>query len=166
MTSRTVATARTAAPGCLLRDSPVHGKGLFARRRIAPGEQIIEYRGQRIAWDEALQRAERRGGPLNHTFFFTLGDGRVIDGGSGGNEARFINHSCEPNCEAMEHADGRVYIYALHEIARGHELAYNYALIYEARHTPAVKRAFICHCGAPTCCGSMLAPKKRSRRMA
>src|SRR5690349_15734924 len=86
-------------PAAVLKTSPVHGNGLFARRKIAPGECIIEYTGERISWAKALRRAEAKGGPLNHTFFFTLADGRVIDGGSNGNEARFINHACEPDCE-------------------------------------------------------------------
>jgi SET domain-containing protein len=100
---------------------------------------------------------------LNFTYFFSLNDGRVIDGGRGGNDARFINHSCEPNCEALEHEDGRVFIYALHDIPRGEELRYDYALVYEERHTAAVRRAFACHCGAPTCSGSMLMPKNSAR---
>ena len=150
----------------VVRESAIHGKGVFAARAIAPGERIIEYRGERIHWDEALQRAEKTGGPLNHTFFFSLADGRVIDGGSGGNAARFINHSCEPNCEALEHEDGRVHIYATQPIEEGEELSYNYALIYDGRHTAAVKRAFACRCGAPGCSGVMLAPKgRRSKRL-
>jgi len=151
-------------PAYVVKPSKVHGTGVFARRRIAPGECIIEYQGEHIAWEEAQRRAQAKGGPLNHTFFFTLSSGLVIDGGSQGNDARFINHCCEPNCEAMEHEDGRVFIYSLQEIARGEELHYNYALIYEGRHTAAVKRAFACHCGAPGCTGVMLAPKRRSRR--
>lgn len=153
-----------ASPFHVVKTSGIHGTGVFARRKIPPGEQIIEYRGERIEWDEAVRRADTAGGPVNHTFFFSLADGRVIDGGSSGNDARFINHSCEPNCEAMEHPDGRVYIYSLREIERGEELSYNYALIYDGRHTPAIKRAFTCSCGYPTCSGSMLAPKRRNRR--
>jgi len=91
--------------------------------------------------------------------FFSVAEGRVIDGGSRGNEARFINHSCEPNCEPFEHDDGRVYIYSLRDIERGEELTYYYALIYEERHTKAVKRAFPCRCGFPNCAGTMLAPE-------
>ena len=151
------------SPAWVLKASQVDGTGLFARRRIAPGMPIIEYRGERISWSEALRRSEIKGGPFNHTFYFTLADGRVIDGGSDGNEARFINHSCEPNCEAMEHEDGRVFIYSMQEISRGDELSYNYALIYEARHTPAVKKTFACRCGAASCTGIMLAPKRRKR---
>jgi SET domain-containing protein len=72
----------------------------------------------------------------------------MIDGGKRGNDARWINHACEPNCEAYEE-DGRVYIHALHDIDEGEELNYNYALIYDERHTPALKRLFACRCGTP-----------------
>lgn len=147
----------------VVKGSAIHGKGVFATRAIAPGERVIEYRGERVDWDEAQRRADRKGGPINHTFFFSLADGRVIDGGARGNAARFVNHSCEPNCEAYEHEDGRVYLYAVQPIGAGEELSYNYALIYEGRHTTAVKRAFACHCGAPGCLGVMLAPKRRKK---
>jgi hypothetical protein len=148
-----------------VRQSPVHGNGVFALRPIAAGERIIEYRGERITWDEATRRADERGGPVNHTFYFSLADGNVIDGGRRGNDARWINHACEPNCEAYED-DGRVYIHALRDIDAGEELNYNYALIYDERHTPALKRLFACRCGAPSCTGTMLAPKKRTRKPA
>ncbi|HEX2604116.1 MAG TPA: SET domain-containing protein-lysine N-methyltransferase [Oxalicibacterium sp.] len=154
--------SRSAAPWHVVKNSSIHGKGVFARRRIPAGSCIIEYRGERVAWSEAASRTEAHAA-LNFTYFFSLNDGRVIDGGRSGNDARFINHSCEPNCEALEHEDGRVFIYALHDIARGEELSYDYALVYEERHTPAVKRAFACHCGAPGCTGSMLMPKNSAR---
>lgn len=158
----TAPAAPKSHPSYEVRRSPVHGNGVFARRKIPAGERIDEYLGERISTDESARRAEAGGGPINHTFFFSLADGQVIDGGSNGNDARFINHGCEPNCEAEED-DGRVYIFALHDIEKGEELKYNYALIYEERHTPAVKKAFECRCGAPTCTGTMLAPKKRKR---
>jgi SET domain-containing protein len=146
-----------------VRKSPVHGNGVFAMRPIPAGERIIEYRGERISWDDATRRAVERGGPVNHTFYFSLADGRVIDGGRRGNDARWINHACEPNCEACED-DGRVYIHALRDIDTGEELNYNYALIYDERHTPALKRLFECRCGTPGCTGTMLAPKRRARK--
>jgi len=155
--------AAKADPAYEVKQSPVHGNGVFARRHIDAGERIIEYRGERISWDEATQRAEERGGPINHTFYFSLHDGRVIDGGKRGNDARWINHACSPNCEAYED-EGRVYIYALHPIEPGQELNYNYALIYDERHTPALKKLFACRCGTPGCTGTMLAPKKRSQK--
>lgn len=151
------------SPAIKVKASAVHGQGVFATRDIPAGSCIIEYAGERIEWAEAERRAEEKGGPVNHTFYFSLHDGGVIDGGSNGNEARFINHACEPNCEAVEHEDGRVFIYALRLIKRGEELNYNYALIYEGRHTPAIKRAFTCRCGTPGCKGTYLAPKRRGR---
>lgn len=148
---------------CRIQRSAVHGNGVFAQRDIAVSERIIEYRGREITWDQALARAAASGAPPNHTFFFSLANGNVIDGGDAGNAARFINHSCEPNCEAVEE-NGRIFIHALHDIACGEELSYSYPLIYDGRHTPAIKRAFACHCGTPTCSGTMLAPKRRTKK--
>ncbi|HEY0489861.1 MAG TPA: SET domain-containing protein-lysine N-methyltransferase [Telluria sp.] len=164
MTTNTKPAGAARATGLpyIVRRSNIHGNGVFARRKIREGELIDEYMGERIDWDEANSRAEEAHGPVNHTFFFSLADGRVIDGGSQGNDARFINHACEPNCEAQED-DGRVFIYALRDIERGEELNYNYALVYEERHTAAVKRQFACNCGAPSCTGTMLAPKRRQK---
>jgi SET domain-containing protein len=153
-------------PAFRVERSSVHGNGVFARRDIAPGERIVEYAGREITWEEAQIRAEIQGGPHNHTFFFSLANGNVIDGGDHGNEARFINHSCEPNCEAIEEEDGRIFIYALHDIKQDEELSYSYPLIYEGRHTPAIKKEFACRCGALNCTGTMLAPKPRKRRPA
>ena len=164
MTTKPSAPAKIKSVPYEVRRSPVHGNGVFATRDIEPGERIDEYKGERISADESALRAQAGAGPVNHTFFFSLADGRVIDGGSRGNDARFINHACEPNCEAQEDK-GKVHIYALQPIAQGEELNYNYALIYEERHTPAVKKAFACRCGAPSCTGSMLAPKRRKRKV-
>jgi SET domain-containing protein len=157
--------APKAAPAYEVRKSPIHGNGVFARRAIEAGERIIEYKGERITWDEAIERAHLKGGPVNHTFYFSLADGRVIDGGSHGNQARWINHACSPNCEAYEE-DGRVFIHALRPITAGEELNYNYALIYDERHTPALKRLFECRCGTEGCTGTMLAPKRRRKKAA
>ena len=156
-------TKSTSRPPCKVKRSPIHGNGVFATRGIEAGERIIEYCGERIDWPEALRRTEASNGPVNHTFYFSLADDNVIDGGSDGNDARWINHACEPNCEAYEE-DGRVFIHALTPIAAGEELNYNYALVYDERHTAVLKRAFGCLCGAPRCHGTMLAPKKRKSR--
>ncbi|MDB5729152.1 MAG: hypothetical protein JWQ00_2357 [Noviherbaspirillum sp.] len=147
-----------ALPAYAVRSSSIHGNGVFARRKIPAGTRIIEYKGERISWKEALRREQLKESDSTHTFLFSLEDGRVIDGGSRGNDARWINHACEPNCEAQE-ANGRVFIYALRDIQRGEELNYNYALVLDQRHTPAVKRAYACLCGAPGCRKTMLAPK-------
>jgi hypothetical protein len=150
-------------PAFEVRNSPVHGNGVYALEPIEAGARIVEYEGERIEWSLANERFELSGAPINYTLFFTLSDGRVIDGGSDGNAARFINHSCEPNCEAYED-EGRVFIHALRDIEPGEELNYNYALEYEERHTAAIKKAFECRCGAPSCSGVMLAKKKRKRK--
>lgn len=152
------------SPPYKVKSSDVHGNGVFATRRISAGACIVEYRGERIEWETAQERAEAAGSPISHTFFFSLSDGRVIDGAVHGNEARFINHSCEPNCEPLEHEDGRVFIYSLMDIATGEELSYHYALIYEGRHTAAIKRSFPCYCSSPSCTGTMLAPKRKKKQ--
>ncbi len=156
--------AATSKKAYRVRSSKVHGRGVFAVRAIHAGERVIQYRGREITWDVALERAAASGAPHNHTFFFSLSNGNVVDGGDHGNVARYINHSCEPNCEAIEEEDGRIFIHAIHEICAGDELSYSYPLVYDGRHTPAIKRAFACHCGTPSCSGTMLAPKPRARR--
>lgn len=155
-------SARSDTPPFIVRNSKIHGKGVFATRKIPAGSLIIEYAGERISWKEACRRENMKAPDDYHTFFFSLENGKIIDGGSQGNDARWINHSCEPNCEAREE-DGRVFIYALRDIRRGEELNYDYGLIMEQRHTPALKRAYACLCGAPSCRHTLLAPKRRKK---
>ena len=95
----------------------------------------------------------------NHTFYFHVDASRVIDAKVGGNSSRWINHSCDPNCEAEE-IDGRVFIKTLRAIAPGEELNYIYGLTLDERYTPALKKRFACHCGAAECRGTMLSPKR------
>ena len=147
----------------LVRDSHIHGRGVYAARRIRQGERIIEYRGERITWREADRRPPSDPDDPHHTFFFSLDDGRhVIDANVRGNAARWINHSCEPNCETEESDDGRVYIQALRDIRRGEELLYDYCLVVDERLTPTLKRQYQCRCGSTHCRGTMLALKKRN----
>ena len=143
----------------VVRHSPIHGRGVFATHDIAADLRVMEYKGERIAAELAAERSGTDPDNPYHTFFFSLEDGRLIDGGAGGNAARWINHACEPNCEAREHA-GRIFIHALRDIAPGEELNYDYRLTMEGRHTAKLKRAYLCLCGAPTCRGTMLAPKR------
>lgn len=155
-------TAADPRPAYAVKESRIHGKGVFATRNIPAGACIVEYEGERISWKEAVRRENAKAPGDFHTFFFSLDNGKIIDGGSNGNDARWINHSCEPNCEAREE-DGRVFIHALRDIARGEELNYDYGLILEERHTPALKKAYACLCGAPGCRHTLLAPKKRKK---
>jgi SET domain-containing protein len=126
---------------------------------IRQGEIILEYAGEVIDWDEALRRHPRDPSDPNHTFYFHLEDGRVIDGGVRGNSARWINHACAPNCESEEQA-GRIFIRALRDIAAGEELSFDYRLVIDGRHTAKLKKAYACCCGAPSCRGTMLGPKR------
>lgn len=142
-----------------VRESPVHGRGAFATERIPAGTRIIEYAGERITPEEAdLRDPDGAPGP-HHTFLFAIDDDVVIDAGVDGNEARWINHSCDPNCDAVID-DGRIWIEAIRDIAPGEELAYDYAFVLKERHTPAAKRRYPCHCGAASCRGTMLAKKR------
>jgi uncharacterized protein len=84
----------------------------------------------------------------------------VIDAKVGGNSARWINHACQPNCEADE-VDGRVFIKSLRAIRPGEELFYDYGLVLDGRQTAKVKKQFECRCGTPRCRGTMLAPRGR-----
>ena len=142
-----------------VRRSGVHGKGVFALAEIPKGEILIEYKGERITWPEALRRHPHDPSDPNHTFYFHIDDKRVIDAAFGGNAARWINHACQPNCEADE-TEGRVFIKALRKLRPGEELFYDYGLIIDERYTPKLKKQFPCHCGAPKCRGTMLAPKR------
>lgn len=143
-----------------VRKSGVHGKGVFALRPIAAGERIIEYKGQTISWPEALRRHPHDPADPNHTFYFSLDDGsHVIDAKVGGNAARWINHACEPNCEAEE-LQGRVFIKALRPLHPGEELFYDYGLVIDERYTPKLKKEYACRCGSPHCRGTLLAPKR------
>jgi uncharacterized protein len=145
-----------------IRSSPIHGRGAFATRLIPAGTRVIEYRGERITQAEADARYPEGAAP-HHTFLFAIEDDEgnevVIDAGVDGNGARFINHSCAPNCDAIvEH--GRIWIETIRDVEPGEELAYDYAFILEERHTPAAKRRYPCTCGAPTCRGTILAKKR------
>ena len=143
-----------------VRRSGVHGRGVYAVAHIEAGDTIIEYTGERISWDEALRRHPHDPQQPNHTFYFHIDGGQVIDALYGGNSSRWINHSCEPNCEADETADGRVFIKALRDLLPGEELFYDYGLVIDERYTPKLKKEFACYCGSASCRGTMLAPKR------
>ncbi|MDN3918761.1 SET domain-containing protein [Roseateles violae] len=160
---KTVAAKPSAASGgrrIQVRNSGVHGRGVYAVAPIPAGTVIIEYTGERISWDEALDRHPHDPKQPNHTFYFQLETGEVIDALHGGNSARWINHACEPNCEADE-VDGRVFVKALRDLRPGEELFYDYGLTIDERYTPKLKKEYACHCGSPNCRGTMLAPKRR-----
>ena len=146
------------------RRSGVHGKGVFAVQNIPEGETIIEYVGAIISWKEAQRRHPHDPTDPNHTFYFHIDAKRVIDGLIGGNSSRWINHSCDANCEADEDG-GRVFIKALRNIDAGEELNYDYGLIIDERYTAKLKAEYPCWCNAKSCRGTLLAPKSRNKSL-
>jgi uncharacterized protein len=144
-----------AARRIVVRRSSIHGKGVFATTYIPAGTRLIEYKGERISDEES----EHLYTETTHTFLFMLENNEVIDGSRNGNNARWINHSCEPNCEASEE-DGRVFIDALSNLEAGDEITIDYNLYLEARYTAALKRQYACGCGTEQCRGTLLASKR------
>jgi SET domain-containing protein len=154
-------------PLYVVRDSYIHGRGVFANRRIRKGTRIVEYTGERISNDEADRRYDDTKMKRHHTFLFTLDSKTVIDGaiGKGGGDASYINHSCEPNCEAVI-TGKKIFIHALYTIEPGTELAYDYQYERTGENDAELEKFYVCKCGAPGCRGSIMkaARKKRSRR--
>lgn len=153
---RPPAARPTIARPFTIRSSPIHGSGAFATRRIVRGTRLIEYVGERLTPAEAEARYPDEPGVRHHTYLFAIDDDVVIDAAVGGNAARWINHSCDPNCDAVVE-DGRIWIEALRDIAPGEELAYDYAYVLDTPHDAAARRAYPCSCGARACRGTLLA---------
>jgi len=142
-----------------IRPSPIQGLGAFATERIPSGTRFVEYAGERLTPEQSDARYPDDSDDRHHTFLFAIDDDFVIDASVGGNEARFINHSCDPNCDAVVDG-GRIWIETIRDVEPGEELAYDYAFVLEERHTPAAKRRYPCNCGAATCRGTILAKKR------
>jgi SET domain-containing protein len=146
-----------------IRKSSIQGRGAFAKRRIRKGQKIVEYTGDKIDNDEADRRYDEDRMDRHHTFLFTLDDDWCIDGNVQSNIARLINHSCDPNCEAIIDDDNHIWIYALKNIQPGVELAYDYK--YERTgDIKKLEKFYVCHCGSPKCRGSIMAPPKKRRK--
>ncbi|MGI8498527.1 MAG: SET domain-containing protein [Gemmatimonadaceae bacterium] len=141
-----------------MRRSPIQGRGVFATRRIAKGTRLIEYTGKRITPEAADERYDDDLLEHAHTFLFTVDDDTVVDARFGGNSARWINHSCEPNCEAVIE-DGRIFIETLRDIPRGAELLYDYQLQRSGRFQRAWLERYACRCGSRRCRGIILERK-------
>ena len=146
-----------------VRHSPIHGYGVFALRKIRKGTTITEYLGERVSHEEADSRYENKDPNDNHTFLFTVDSKTVIDGGVNGNDARYINHGCDPNCESTT-LKKRIYVEAVRTIQPGEELAYDYQIERDPDDPPNVDEIFACRCGAAKCRGSMLVPRKVPRK--
>lgn len=149
------------------RHSRIHGNGVFAAAPIRKGTRLIQYKGLLRSHQE-VDEVYADDADTGHTFLFTLNEHYVIDANVDGNDARWINHSCDPNCEAVveeddngNHAKDRVYIEAIRKIPPGEELTYNYGIVLAEPHTPRLKKLWACHCGSPRCTGTMLQPKRK-----
>jgi SET domain-containing protein len=152
---KTKATKHATSPLVEARHSKIHGTGVYAIAPIKKGARVLEYLGERISHDEADSRYERKGDDDGHTFLFIASNRTVIDAGVGGNDARFINHSCAPNCETVIE-NSRVFIDAIRNIKPGEELGYDYQLTWESTDDPAELALYACRCGAKKCRGTML----------
>lgn len=156
---------RPTTPLFEVRHSRVHGDGVFALRRIRKGTNIIEYLGERVSPELADVRYAGKHPKDGHTFLFTVDGKTVIDAGVNGNEARFVNHGCDPNCQTVQ-MGRQIFIEALRTIRPGEELAYDYRIQRDADDPADIDVVFRCLCGAKNCRGSMLVapPKKRAKR--
>lgn len=145
--------------------SRIEGTGVFAKRHIPRGTRIIEYTGEHVPIHQLFRVVGDDRPPRTYTF--ALDADTAIDGARGGNESRFFNHSCAPNCEAYIF-DGRVYIYAMRNVRRGEELTFDYRLSRIASDAvvsedPAEHR---CRCGASSCRGTLLSITNSSEERA
>jgi SET domain-containing protein len=149
-------------PYFIVRESAIQGKGAFALKKIKKGTRIIEYIGERISNEEADERYDDDAMDRPHTFLFTVDDQTIIDAAVGGNDARFINHSCGPNCEAVND-EGRIFIEAIKNIPEGAELTYDYQLERSGKLPRDWRRRYACNCGASNCRGTLLLRPKKAR---
>lgn len=161
-------TARRSPPGkpgpvndwVELRQSSIHGLGGFARRDIAKGERIIEYTGEKISNAEADRRYDDDQMRRHHTFLFILNTKMCVDAAFDGNAARFLNHSCDPNCEAVIER-GHIWIEAVRNIPAGTELLYDYQYEDDPEYTEEDLRFYVCRCGAPNCRGTIVKTRRK-----
>jgi len=156
-------------PNIVARRSRIHGNGVFAAAPLKKGQRLIQYKGL-LRSHEEVDRVYGEEPDTGHTFLFTLNDHYVIDAGIDGNDARWINHSCNPNCEALvdEDDDGdprkdRIFIETMRRIEPGEELTYNYGIKLAEAHTPKMKKLWACLCGSRNCTGTMLQPKRKPK---
>jgi len=146
-----------------VRESRLHGRGVFAACRIVKGTRVFEYLGERVTHAEADRRYAHKDAGDNHTLLFIVEAHTVIDAGVGGNEARFVNHCCEPNCESVIE-NRRVFIDAIRSMEPGKELTYDYQIHGEPDDPPDIDGIFACRCGFDGCRGTMLWPAPRAAR--
>ncbi len=141
-------------PYYIVRNSKIHGRGVFAKRLIRKGTRVIEYTGPIVSEKEADKIGTQNENGHSHTMLFQIGKNRVINGNVGG-DARYVNHGCDPNCETVQDGD-QVFIEAIRTIRQGEELSYDYHLQVDGKITDEVKKEFACFCGSPKCRGTQI----------
>ena len=146
-----------------LRRSSIHGLGAFAVQDIPKGTRVIEYLGEKITNAEADRRYDDESMRRHHTFLFILNERTCVDAAFDGNEARFINHSCDPNCEAVI-TRGHIWIEAIKRIPAGTELVYDYQFEDDDEYTEEDLRFYGCACGSPKCRGTIVKTRKKLKR--
>lgn len=146
-----------------VRRSRIQGKGIYATCRIRKGRRIVEYTGERIHPDEELLRYDDESMDRHHTFLFAVDENTTIDGSTHGNIAKYINHSCDPNCEAVDE-EGRIFVEAIKNIQPGVELTFDYAFEMDDDCTEEEKKFYVCHCGTKKCRGTILKRKRKKRK--
>lgn len=151
------------ATNITVKGSSIHHKGVFAARKIKKGEKIIEYIGEKISKKESIRRGdivleESQGSKTKGAvYIFNLTKKHDLDGNVPHNDARYINHTCAPNCEAIQDKDDKVWIVATEDIKTGAELSYNYGYDFEDFEDNK------CRCGSSKCVGYILDEKYWSR---
>ncbi len=151
---KTAATPKKRTPPFEVRRSKIQGRGVFATRRIPEGKVITEYIGEPISSEEADRRYDDSNG-RHHTFLFVVNDDVVLDARRRGNDAKYINHSCDPNCESVID-DDRVWIQSIKPIAVETELVYDYRFEWDDSYDPEDVRYYACRCGSKKCRGTIL----------
>ncbi|MCB1227864.1 MAG: SET domain-containing protein-lysine N-methyltransferase [Verrucomicrobiales bacterium] len=154
------------APLYEIRNSSIHARGIFAAQDLRKGQAVMQYIGERITKEESerrsialIEKAQTTG--EGAVYIFALNDEWDIDGAEIGNDAKLINHSCDPNCEALIE-DDEIWIYALRKIRKGEELSYNYGFDLETWEDHP------CQCGSKRCVGFIVAEehwKKLKKKM-
>ncbi|MFX1674837.1 DUF3331 domain-containing protein [Paraburkholderia sp. A2WS-5] len=150
-------------PHVIVRQS-LRGRGVFARHALRAGECLIEYKGKSMDWGAGFSKLLAGGGASGNAFFLGLKDGRVVVGARERNPARWINHSCKPNCE-LQDRNGRIFIRTRFALAAATEITIDYALAADALPNPAMFKMFACHCGATPCRGTMFAVRREVWRL-
>src|SRR6202045_1366877 len=125
----------------VVRPSPIHSVGVYTSKPIRKGTRVWEYDGERLTGEEAARRYDG----VARTYLYGLDDGKTVIDGHG--LGAYLNHSCDPNCEVDE-IKGRVWLFAIRDIAAGEELVWDYNLYDDDDPAP-------CYCGSPKCRGTM-----------